>query len=114
TAPEGLLGLLSTRRRVRDVTARSSSAGVTLYRPAAGWTGTGVAPIRRTISGNVTQYGAGQRTSSPGSSRVKSAFQIACLAPFETTISFGSYRTPFSRASFAAIASRRAGTPATS
>ena len=50
-------------------------------------------------------------TSSPGPQHVNTACVTLCFAPFEITISFGLYSTPFSRFNFSHIAVRNGNVP---
>ena len=63
-------------------------------------------------SGYVVQYGAGQRTSSPGSQRAAKATNTAYLPPTVTKTCDAAHSKPESRFVFTAIASRNWGKPA--
>src|SRR5262249_14806111 len=104
TAPVGLLGDTNSIAFVRGVRAASSCSTVTRNSVASVVGTTTVAPPASEIaSGYVVQYGAGSKTSSPGSTIVWSASYTACLAPFVTTTCEASLVTPESRCVFAAM-----------
>src|SRR5207302_11072645 len=107
TPPVGLLGELRMSNFVRGVTAFSMAEAFTL-KPSSGFvsTKTGVPPAYFTMSGKLTQYGAGIMTSSPGRTSTLITLKMECLPPTLTTHSFASYEEPSSRLCQAQIASR--------
>src|SRR6202166_1771788 len=113
TAPLGLLGELTISIFVRGVIARET-ASARKQNPSDGSviTVTGVAPVNRTMSGYVTQYGAGIRTSSPFSSSAQNALKSACLPPAVTIHSGTVYDEPNCAACHLQIASRSGPIPA--
>ena len=72
---------------------------------------TGTPPASVIASGYVVQYGAGQRTSSPGSHRAANAVYTACLPPQVTSTLAGSAAKPESRSVLSQIACFSSGRP---
>ncbi len=112
TPPVGLLGEFRISRRVFGVIAFSIAAAFTL-KPSSGFvsTNTGVPPAYLTMSGKLTQYGAGIMTSWPCWISTLITLKMECLPPTLTTHSFGSYDEPSSRLCHAQMASRNGITP---
>ena len=113
TAPVGLDGDTKSRTLVAGVRAASSWSTVT-RKPldASVWTTTGTPPARAMASGYVVQYGAGTRTSSPGSHRTANELATACLPPLVISTCAAATSSPESRRVLAATASRSSGRPA--
>src|SRR6266513_10461 len=107
TPPVGLLGEFKTSSRVLGVRAFSMEAAFTL-KPSSGFvsTTTGVPPAYFTMSGKLTQYGAGMMTSLPCWISTLITLKMECFPPTLTTHSFGSYDDPSSRLCHAQMASR--------
>src|SRR5207253_1795545 len=103
--PVGLLGELRMSNFVRGVTAFSMAEAFTLT-PSSGFvsTKTGVPPAYFTMSGKLTQYGAGIMISSPCWTSTLITLKMECLPPTLTTHSFASYEEPSSRLCHAQIA----------
>ncbi len=107
TPPVGLLGEFKISNRVFGVIAFSIAAAFTL-KPSSGFvsTNTGVPPAYFTMSGKLTQYGAGMMTSSPCWISTLITLKMECFPPTLTTHSFASYDELSSRLCQAQIASR--------
>src|SRR6266481_3890727 len=107
TPPVGLLGEFKISSFVFGVTAFSMAEAFTL-KPSSAFvdTNTGVPPAYFTMSGKLTQYGAGIMTSSPRCIRTLITLKMECLPPTLTTHSFVSNDEPSSRLCHAQIASR--------
>ncbi|MNT54812.1 hypothetical protein D3C72_1920000 [compost metagenome] len=87
TAPLGLPGPLRISQRVRSPMCCSTWCAVSLQpcaRPHS--INTGSPPLKRTLSGNDGQYGAGTSTSSPSSRVAAKALKMICLAPLAITM----------------------------
>src|SRR5712692_5952062 len=107
TPPVGLLGEFRISNFVFGVMAFSMAEAFTL-KPSSGFvsTNTGVPPAYFTISGKLTQYGAGMMTSLPSWISTLITLKMECLPPTLTTHSFASYEEPSSRLCHAQMASR--------
>src|SRR5438093_13493315 len=81
TLPEGFDGEFKMSILVRGVIACSTCLMVKRKPVSSVSMKTGFPPANTTISGNVTQYGLGSRTSSSGFTSVTTALKIACLPP---------------------------------
>ena len=112
-APVGLEGDTNSIAFVLGFRAASSCSTVALN-PLVSSVGisTGVPPASLIASGYVTQYGAGRRTSSPGSTSVARALNTACFPPLVMSTWVGVISYPESRPVLAATASRSSGNPA--
>src|SRR5215203_302496 len=94
TLPLGFDGELMIKSLVLSVIPAATCSALKIKSVSSVSINTLFAPVKVTISGNVTQYGFGIRHSSPGFKIVQAALKSACFPPHDATISSGDTAAP--------------------